>query len=516
MADLIYLVEITAYDPALPGTRVLRFASGRGFMTRPTETPANAWCDPRVLRPITFTRTLFGNARVTGGGRVGVGDIVLNNADQGLAYLRDLGIDGRDVVVRVGPEGAAYPAGFTTFVTGTAEQAEVGAATATIRLRDRLAVLQQPLQETLYAGTNSLPSGAEGTADDLEGKPKPILLGRRYHAEPVLVNTALLIYQLHDGPMHAIDAVYDQAVALTASGSDRADLAALEAATIAAGQYDTCLALGLFRLGASATGKVTADARGDATGSYVNKPGEVVERILTRFCGYASGDLDSAAFAALNAAADDEIGLHFTAPVTRQAAIDAALAACGGWLSPSRAGLWQAGQLLAPTGTPDHELTDVEILRLDSLATRDAGAGVPLWRLRLRYRPYPAFAASDIAGSVSEAVRAQLRQPWRELVAADASVRTKHLLATELTVETPMVNGLEAILEAVRQLTLHKVRRDYVQAEVWISEARAAIELNQVVRLTTARLGYGAGRDFRVVGIATDGRLGRLTLDLWG
>lgn len=516
MAELVYLLEITAYDPDLAATRVLRFASGRGFMTLPSETPANAWYEPRILRPITFTRTLFANARVTGGGKVGVGDIVLNNADQGLAYLRDLGIDGRDVVVRVGPEGAAYPAGFTTFLTGTAEQAEVGAATATIRLRDRLAVLQQPLQATLYAGTNSLPSGAEGTADDLEGKPKPILLGRRYHAEPVLVNTALLIYQLHDGPMQAIDAVYDQAVALTASGTDRADLAALEAATIAAGQYDTCKALGLFRLGASATGKVTADARGDATGSYVDTPGAIVQRILTRFCGYSTGDLDSATFTTLNAAANDEIGLHFTAAVTRQAAIDEALAACGGWLSPARDGLWQVGQLLAPSGTPDHEFSDVEILRVDTAATRDSGAGVPVWRVRLRYLPYPSFSASDIAGSVSEAVRARLRQPWREGVGSDATVKTKHLLATEMTVETPLTKVLEAALEAVRLLTLHKVRRDYVQAEVWISEARAAIELDDVVRLTTPRLGYDSGRDFRVVGIAADGRLGRLTLDLWG
>jgi hypothetical protein len=469
-----------------------------------------------VLRPITFTRTLFGNARVTGGGKVGVGDIVLNNADQGLAYLRDLGIDGRDVVVRVGPEGAAYPSGYTTFLTGTAEQAEVGAATATIRLRDKLAVLAQPLQETLYAGSNSLPSGAEGTADDLEGKPKPILLGRRYHLEPVLVNTALLIYQIHDGPMHAVDAVYDKGVALTASGSDRANLAALEAATVAAGQYDTCLALGLIRLGASATGKVTADARGDATGSYVDKPGELVQRILTRFCGYSTGDLDAASFTTLNAAANDECGVHFTSAVTRQAAIDAVLACCGGFLAPTRAGLWQVGQLLAPSGTPDHELTDVEILRLDSAATRDDGAGVPAWRVKLRYKPTATFSASDIAGGVSEAERARLLQPWREAIAVDAATRTKHLLATEMTVETHLTKELEAALEAVRLLSLHKVRRDFVQADVWLSEAQAAIELNDVVSLTTDRLGYSAGRDFRVVGIATDGRLGRLTLDLWG
>jgi hypothetical protein len=60
------------------------------------------------------------------------------------------------------------------------------------------------------------------------------------------------------------------------------------------------------------------------------------------------------------------------------------------------------------------------------------------------------------------------------------------------------------------------VRRDFVQAEVWLSESAAALDLGQVMRLVTPRLGYGSGRDFVVVGIALDGRRQRLTLDLWG
>lgn len=166
--DLIYLVEVTAYDSTIPGTRVLRYASGRGKMTRPSEAPANAWFEPRLLQPIDFKRTMFSAARVTGGGTVGAGLIVLNNTDQGLASLRDLGIDGRDVVVRIGPQNGAYPADYTTILTGTAEQVEVGATTATIRLRDRLEILNQPLQENVYLGNNVLPSGAEGAAADIK------------------------------------------------------------------------------------------------------------------------------------------------------------------------------------------------------------------------------------------------------------------------------------------------------------------------------------------------------------
>jgi hypothetical protein len=64
---LITLVEVTAYDPAIPGTRVLRFTSGLGTMTRPTEVPPNVHFAPRLQQPIRFKRTMFSAARLAGG-----------------------------------------------------------------------------------------------------------------------------------------------------------------------------------------------------------------------------------------------------------------------------------------------------------------------------------------------------------------------------------------------------------------------------------------------------------------
>jgi hypothetical protein len=498
-----------------PGTRVLRFASGRGRTTGPTDTPPHVHFAPRLQQPVNFSRTLFSNARITGGASVGAGEIVLNNTDQALASLRSLGLDGRDITVRVGAQDAPYPSGFTTFLTGTAEQVEIGARTATIRLRDRLQLLSLPLQANRYAGGNVLPSGAEGTADDIKGQPKPLLYGRRYQVPPVLVNTAKLTYQLHDGPMQAVDAVYDMGVALTA-GADFANLAALEAAAPAAGTYITCLALGLFRLGAAPAGRITADARGENTGGYVSKAGEIVQRILTSRCGVAAGDLDAMSFTVLNTAVAGECGVFLTGETTRQQALDLLLASAGAWLAPTRTGTWQVGQLVAPAGTPVATLTDVEILSLDSRATNDDTRGVPVWRVTVRYKLYSQAAAADIAGSVSAARRAELLQPWRDTTASDPTIQAKHLLAQELVRETSLTSAADAAAEAARLLALHGVRRDFVQAEVWLSESAAALDLGQVVRLVTPRLGYLAGRGFVVVGIALDGRRQRLTLDLWG
>jgi hypothetical protein len=515
--DLIYLVEITAYDDTIAGTRVLRYASGRGKMTRPSETPANAWYEPRLLQPIGFKRTMFSAARVTGGASVGAGLIVLNNTDQGLASLRDLGIDGRDVVVRIGPQDAAYPAGYTTILTGTAEQVEVGATTATIRLRDRLEILQQPLQANVYAGNNVLPSGAEGTLEDIKDQRKPLAFGIRHHFEPVLVNTSLLIYQVHDGSMQNINPVFDRRFRLTLIPlpNDFPDLASLEAATIPAGQYANCKALGLFRLGSSPDGQVTVLSRGCNDPTYVTTAADIIRRILIKYCGFTSADLDEASFTALAAAAPQDVGECFVGDVTRQQAIDVFLGSIGGWLVPTRLGIWQVGRLEAPTGTPVYTFGDPEIISLDTRATRDTGAGIPVWKVRMRGRRYAAATAADIVGAATESERAEFAQEWRETVVSDPAVRTKHLLAPEMQVDTAFA-VTPMTTEATRVLNLHKVRRDFVQARVALTQAAAAVDLGSVVRLVTPRLGYGAGRDFVVVGIEADGKRRQLTLDLWG
>lgn len=514
MSDsLVYLVEMVAHDGA--GTLTLRYSSDRGTTTGPAETPANAYFAPRIVEPANFTRTAFSDARIMGGGTVGYGELILSNADQGLSALLDYGLDGRECVVRVGPPGAAYPGGYTVFLTATMEQPEVGPMRATIRLRDKVSILEQPLQATKYAGTNVLPNGKEGTEADIKGLPKVLAYGRCRYLPPTCVNTALLIYQIHDGAIHAVDGVQDMGIALT-FGANRANLAAMEATAPAAGQYDTCLSEGLLRVGAIPAGVLTAHVRGDATGGYVDSVAGIVQRILTTRAGVPGGDIDAASFTALDAAAGQEVGIYIATETTRRQAINAMLASVGAWLAPTRTGAWQVGQLVAPA-SPSITFTDVEIINIDRRATRDDGRGIPLFQVILSYgRNWASFGESDIAGAVPTATRAEMLQEWRRVTAIDASVQTKHLLATELSRETLLADPTEAATEAARVLALHKVRRDFVQITVRMQTDTFTLDLGSVVRLQTARLGYGAGRNFVVVGITSDGRRRRLQLDLWG
>jgi hypothetical protein len=553
MADLVYLLEVNAYDPALPGVRTLSYASGLGFVTQPSETPANTWYEPRIVQPANFTRTAFADARVMGGSTTGYGEITLNNADQGLSALLDYGMDGRLVVIRVGTQGAAYPSGYTTFLTGTIEQPEMGVSKVTLRLRDLLQNLTLPLQQNYYGGTNVLPNGADGTPNDIQGQPKPLAWGRCFYLVPVCVNTADLIYQVHDGSVQSIDAVYDSGVAL-AAGTDRATLAAMEANEPAPGYFDTCLALGLFRLGATPGGAVTADVHGGNAGGYVNTVADIVVRILKERAGVSSGAIGSTSVAALDAAFPAEVGFAINqaggSPVqgfglgfnqfrrsgglrerflgaaagapsgtgaTLQQAIDAVLLSAGAWLAPNRLGRWQIAQLVAPSGTPAASFTDNDIISIERTVTSDPTAGAPVWAVALRYLHYTGFADwTTLAGSVSPAVVEQFSREWRGVVAFDSTVLTTHLLAPILYRDTLLTNATDAANEAARLLALHKVRRDFVHAVLRLDATKATLDLGSQILVTTPRLGYGAGRQMTVVGITSDGRKDELTLDLWG
>lgn len=93
---------------------------------------------------------------------------------------------------------ADFPCNFTKVVSGTMQQAEVGTSRVIVKLRDRQAEFLIPLQPSKFAGTNVLPLGLEGVANDLKSKPKPICFGKVPNISLACVNSSKLIYQVSD------------------------------------------------------------------------------------------------------------------------------------------------------------------------------------------------------------------------------------------------------------------------------------------------------------------------------
>lgn len=502
----IYVAEIDAYDPALGAVRTLRYCTGTGYTSGAFDVPPHVWYEPRIQQPANLQR----EASTAKAGRVGFGELVLVNADGGLDALVDYGFDGRRITIKLG---VARPGGVTwsTVLVGTMARADFSWRAVRIILRDRMAELSKPLQSTTYAGTNALPAGVEGTASDIKGQRKPRLYGWGHNLTPRCCNTSRLIYQVSDRAC-VIDAVYDRGVALTA-GADYASEADMQATAPAGGQFRAWPAGGMFRLGSSPAGQVTADAHAGATAA-VRTAAQLMKSVMLDG-GIASGDISAADLAALDAANASECGYWVAGDEKATDIIDALAGSVGAWWGVDRLGIFRMGRFEAPSGSPVATVTAVEAISIDRVA--GASDPIPAYKASLTYKPFATVQSSDLAGSVSDARRAELALPARTVTAVDAAVQTSHPLAGEITAETRLVVQASAQAEADRLLALYKVRRDTLSVRVALdADLAVTLDLGAVVKVQVARFGYNAGRLMRVTQIRTDLRAKLVDLTLWG
>lgn len=200
MSAPVYIVELDALD-ATDTPVTLRFASGD--YTGPGDVPYR----PRLRQPALFERTAQLGPLLPGIRGGGSGEIELINADGGLDDLADFAVDGRTLTL------SRVDQSVEAVLQATVEGLSFTGNRVRLALRDPLAVLDVPLASARYAGDNVLPDGVEGT-DDIEGTPKPRVLGSVVNARPVLVNSAKLIYQVHEGADCTITALRDRGVTL--------------------------------------------------------------------------------------------------------------------------------------------------------------------------------------------------------------------------------------------------------------------------------------------------------------
>lgn len=213
----------------------------------------------RVLEPGFLRHDMFGGNRPYGDCEIPTGSATLNNADAGLATLAQYGFDAQQFLIYTCSSDA--PDAETLLHQYTMEEPIFSGDTITIPLRDRCYELDKPLLTAKYGGTNVLPAGIDGTAADIKGRPKPMVVGKVYNITPVCVNTSKLIYQV-DGVRGLVTGWtivwYDKRAALVA-GANYVSQADMEATAPAAGQYRVWPAGGCVRLGTTPVGKPTSD-----------------------------------------------------------------------------------------------------------------------------------------------------------------------------------------------------------------------------------------------------------------
>lgn len=518
---LLLLAE--PFDPdSSPQDTIAVYLSDVGYQSPPGDSPANTVFPERLLEAFSYSARLFGgeDAYPRGQGSASYGELVIANGDGAYDYLLEMGWTGRRVRLLRTDKYGGTAAGSEVVFDGTCTAISVRDDDVVLALTSRAEIFNRPLLAAAFAGTG----GAEGDSD-LEGKRKPLCLGSCINVQAVLLVAAENIFFVGVGPLEGIGAVRMQGVAL-APTSDYADYAALVGSSPGSGEYSTCLAEGLIKIGSAVAGDITCDVDGYTTGGssgYAQTAAEMAQLIVTEFLGdenLSGGDLDAAAFAALDAAQDAPLQYHASldSQVTVAEALDWILAGVGAWWLVRFDGKLTVGRLDAPTGTAttvinakDDVLPEVTIRRL-----------IPPWRWQVGWRRiWHVQSADSLASGVTAGNRRLYSTEWSSRPAQDVTIRERELSAEELFLEAGFTVANDAGTEAVRLRNLHAERQLVTLPMAKVDAGKVAdpfaAPLGQVVELAGFnRWGWGASKKFILIGVTTDQSGANVTWELWG
>lgn len=545
---IIYLAEIDAYNPASSGVDTLRFCTGIGFTTKPTETPANTLYTPRLLQPGSFKQSMFANGSTSGNTTIGYGEIVIVNIDGAFDYLVDYGFDGRKVVIRRGEDTGNYPNDFSIVYTATIEQPIFTTNKVAFKLKGKEFLLEKSVQTLKFAGDNALPDGLEGVATDIKGKVKPMVIGKVYNASPVCVNTTKLIYAVNIRKITLFDsiddvdtvpdfdaitstmsvrtgiqsgngivAVYDKGVALTRGTEYTTEEDMMQNAP-AAGFFRVWPLGGYFRIGSSPTGTITIDCRDGGTGAINSHTvGTLLNNLLKEEGGLQEADIDQNDITDIIVANSSAVGVFLQDETTLKTVIDSFCKSVGAWWGFDRLGIFRIKQIKLPLGTPDIYLTQNNILSCERLPFADTQNGLPAKRLIMKWRKnHTVQKTNDVASSVTDARKNELAIEYRETEAKDDAVLIKHPLASDIIVESAFYD--EPTTEATRQYNLYKVRRDRFLCRVPlnITNSEKLLDLGNVVNITYNRFGLESGKSLMIIDSSLNCSQNVVDLTLWG
>lgn len=480
----------------------------------------NTFYDGRIQQPANVKRTCFEDGKTAGRTQISYGDMVLLNNDGALDDLLNYSFSGRKITIRLGvvkPNSNRTPT-WTNVISGVMEQAQFSWQKITIRVRDRQQDLAKPIQQTRYGGTNALPNGLDGVATDIAGRPKPMVFGQVFNVTMPCVNTTRLIFQLHHGSaLTSVDGVYDRGAPLTA-GAAYTSQTDMETNTPITGQYRVWnSAAGTYiRVATNPSGPLTADAtQGFSVGNRT--AGQLWITILY-FMGINTNYVEFADVTALDTLVSYPVGVFVPhdRDVTALELLDEICNSVGAWYGIDSNGKFRIGRIDVPIGTSVGAITATEIIKIERIASRDKGVGIPAWKIKLGYQRIYTLQ-NDLTNTVTAVRKSYLAQEYRRIEASNSAVLTANLTSPEIEFKTNLVLAADATAEAARRLAIYKTQRNVYEVTVRVDETLAGfLDLGKIITLQIDRYGMSAGKKFLIIGIRANMRGYVFDLTLWG
>lgn len=483
----------------------LRLASDY-FITRFDDEPANTPFEGSLIQPLSFRRSIMGSDGF-GGLIASQGEIVVDNTDGGKDDLLNLwAFDETEVEVRVGQPGTQYQTFFHVF-TGIAEVERVERARLTVPVSDRAKLLDVPLTEDVYSGGGGVDGGT-----DITDKRKPICFGFNDNITPVQLDSNLKLFQVHNGEVQAITAVFANGITLGFQ-ADFSTVEELLAADIVEGKYATCAAAGLFRIEYLLSGNViTARVEGAADGGFSGTVGQIIRRLAV-MAGVT--EFNEAAFDRFESVHGYEAGDWFDhndestiADAMRQ------VAGYGIWFGFQRDGRFTIGRIEEPSDYPMLFITEVDILNdaggIDKEPLPDTLNPSPR-RVKVPWGRNPTVqTGTQVADGVSDDRQTWLAEQVRYASAANTAIKAETRQPNEIIADGRLRNKSDADAWAQYLLNFFSVRKSLYRINIG-REGHVA-DIGTVVHVTDSRFDLADGKKLAVVDIDEDAAAGRVAL----
>jgi hypothetical protein len=472
-----YRVVLIEAAVQIGGVESVVYLATKPFTTGSADVPANTTYLPIATVGKLFTERLS----LDGEGGLSFGDLEIENVGGARDAWANPGYVWKNQKVKAYIGDVRWPrADFRMIFDGILVDISLrGRQALALKLRDKLQRLNTPITEAKLGG-----------ASEQRDALLPTTLGQAFNMTPLLINAAILKYQVHVGAIDSIIEVRDNGapVAFTAN-----------------------LTAGTFQLHDAPAGVVTASVRGAAAGGYVDTAAQLVKRLVTAYGKesdrFMDADLDLANIGAFDVANQQTMGLPSKERLNILPACQMLLGSVGAQLVMSRLGLARLIKVALPgAGTPFVIRPEHMAGHLEPKGRTDVVGAVKLGFAK----NWTAQDAGTLA-NLPEVHKALFAEEWLSTTKTDqATLATYRLNAEPIQADTMLLTRADADAEAQRRLNLWKVPRTTYEFE-GVPEL-LALELGQAVTVYSPRFGMDDGVTGIVISLAPDWETGRVTV----
>jgi len=400
------------------------------------------------------------------------GNLLIANGDGQFDSMHNWIMEGRNFscIVGGGISGNELVDGdYTLVLKGIMEKPEYSDNQIIIPIRDYSERLKKNLPNSFYTTAADMPQ-------ETIGSPIPLCFGTVKNIKPVLIDDFTMTYQVHEGRINDVPAVYDDGSIFTS--------------------YTKDLTNGKFTLTAAPVGgldRVTCDVQGYHNGAkFLTKPGEILSRIATTYTDLVAGDLDAASFTQLDVGRPYDVGVYIRDQRTVFSVFDDMLMGILADWGFTRAGKLQVLAFELP-GAYTEQYDDYEMIKFRELKNILPAV---YHRFSIRYKQ----DWSDDGKTLQE-------------VREDPTILVNYADAEEKEINTYLVNQADA--QAVGDKFLLIFDGTHYVLEFTIKIRAFVHNLMETIRISRSRYSM-ANKDFRIIGINENYTNNKITLTCFG